>query len=129
MYKDIKNSLIEISKVFKLDFLILFGSRSTNRFRENSDYDLAFFKKNISIDEEIGLRDNLDVLFKDKKYDLINLEKDHSYYLLQQIYQKGKTLYLSNKDRLEIEKENTFFNYVDSKQLLEPTKKAYLLNI
>lgn len=126
MEHELFNQLKNLAEDFNLDYLVLFGSRANGNYKVSSDYDLAFYKKNISIDEEILMRDILDSIFTKVNYDLLNLEKDHTYYLLNQIYRYGKIIYLANKKLFQIEKEKSYFNYIDSKQDLLPLKMAYL---
>lgn len=126
MEHELFNQLKKLAEDFNLDYLVLFGSRVNGNYKVSSDYDLAFYKKNISIDEEILMRDVLDSIFTKVNYDLLNLEKDHTYYLLNQIYRYGKIIYLANKKLFQVEKEKSYFNYIDSKQDLLPLKMAYL---
>jgi len=128
---ELLNQLFVIRKEFKLDLLILFGSRAKGNYKKNSDYDLAYFRHNqLIIDEEIRLISRLENVFKEKNFDIINLNKlNLSPILKYEIFKNGICLYQANKYLFENFKENIFFDYIDSKNILEPTKEAFLNSI
>jgi len=120
--------LREIAVSLDLDLFVLFGSQVKNSAKDNSDYDLAFFKKNCSVEDEIKIIDVLEDFFKDKKFDLINLEKDVSPVLKKDIFYEGVCVFEKNKGFFQKEKERAYFDYVDYFTLLKPTIDKYLTN-
>lgn len=120
------NELIKIAKEFDLDLLVLFGSRAKGSSKKNSDYDFAFLKFNLDIDEEISFFDKIEDLFVNEKIDLINLENNYNVVLKQEIFNNGICFYEKNKGFFEKEKEKIYFDYIDSFALLDPNKKKYL---
>lgn len=128
MDDDFFNKLKLIGKKYNLDLFILFGSRAKGNFKDNSDYDLAYLKINIDYIQEDNLIKDLELLFEDKKFDLVNLDKDriNSIVLENEIFTSGILIFESKKNIFEVKKENIFFDYIDSKDLLEPTKQKFL---
>lgn len=124
-----KSKLVELAKKYKLDLLILFGSRATGRANKNSDFDLAFLKFSLTEKEEISLFDEIGDIFEEKNFDLVNLEKNHNIVLRQQIFQHGICLYESFKYLFEKEKEYTYLDYIDSFVLLNPTKEKFISEV
>lgn len=122
----LRDSLIELAKYYQLDLLILFGSRVKGKSSKKSDYDLAFLKKTISSNEELELIENLESLFKEEKFDFINLKTNDNPLLRKEIFFNGVCLYESEKFLFEKEKEIAYFDYVDSFELLQPSKDKFL---
>ncbi len=112
--KNVKNKLIEISKKYKLDFLILFGSRAKGNNREDSDWDFAYYKLNNNVNYEKLYKDILKVInYSD--LNLINLSLENSYILEEEIFRNGIIIY-NKKEEIYFERRSqTFINYVDYK--------------
>lgn len=127
---NIKEILLKrIAIKYDLNLLVLFGSRAKNSHKKGSDYDLAFLPKyDFSINDEISLFDDLGDIFKEEPFDLVNLEKNHSVVLKQQIFQYGYLIYENKEYLFEKEKEFAFFDYIDSIALLRPNKEAFMSN-
>lgn len=123
---NLKSSLVELAKKFELDLFVLFGSRAGHKSSKNSDYDLAFYKKNISVDEQLNLIEELESIFEGKKFDLVDLEKNDNSVLRKDIFFKGVCLFEKKKFLFEKEKEIAYFDYVDSFALLKPSKDKFL---
>lgn len=128
MNEELLGKLRKIAKEHKLDLLVLFGSVARGESKKNSDIDLAFLKKTITTDQEIELYDALDSLFKDKKFDLINLQPPISELLKHEIFKEGICIHESAKWLFQKMKEDAYFDYIDSKVLLEPSKEKFLKN-
>jgi predicted nucleotidyltransferase len=116
-----KSKLKQLEKVAKnnnLDFLILFGSYSKNKERENSDVDFAYFSNNVPKIDDLELMDEISEVFEHKKeIDLINLNRlDLSCYLVFRIFREGFPIYIKDKNLFLSKKEETYFNYVDYKR-------------
>lgn len=126
MEKEIQDKILKISKEFNLKLMILFGSRSKKTNKLDSDYDFAFLPTKLNTEEEIKLIEKFETIFKEKKFDLLNLNNNHSIILRQEIFQNGTLLYENEKNLFEKIKENTYIDYLDSKILLEPTKEKFL---
>ena len=120
------DSLIKTAKYFELDLFVLFGSRAGHKSSENSDYDLAFYKKNITVDEQLDLLEELESLFDGKKFDLVDLEKNDNPILRKDIFFKGVCIFEKKKFLFEKEKEIAYFDYIDSFALLRPSKDKFL---
>lgn len=122
-----EKKLIEIAKKYDFDYFILFGSHVINKDKKNSDFDLAYFKKQqLLTDQEFELYEEVQSLFKEKNFDLIKLDLKTSEVLKFEIYKNGYCFYAKNKNLYQLHKENSYFSYVDSFALLEPTKLKYL---
>lgn len=123
----IKDSLIRIGKEFKLDLIILFGSRAKNTHKENSDYDIAIYSyKKISENKEYKIFKKMQEIFKEKEFDLTNLNNILNITLQYSIFKDGIVIYESN-NRILIEKYNeSFFNYIDFMQYKNIRKEALL---
>ena len=125
--KEILNKLKKISKEYELDAFILFGSRARNTAKKTSDYDLAYFKKNeLNSKLQISLENALFEVFKEKKFDLVIIDEQTPIILKMQILRDGVPIYINNLKTFEKLKEGTYFDYVDSFSLLEPTKEKFL---
>ncbi len=123
----IKEELIKIAKKHSLDLFILFGSRAKGTSKKNSDYDFAFIRKNkLSLKEKDNLENDIFKIIKYKDFDLIEISIKIPIILKLEIFRTGIALYYSNKKYYEYEKDNAYFDYVDSITLLEPTKEKFL---
>ncbi len=112
---NIKIKLQKIAKTLDLDFIIIFGSRAKNTANENSDYDIAFYKKDKNYDYD-EVYDKIWEILEHKDLNLIDLNQDNSYFLEEEIFKSG-VLICFKTEELFIERRNqTFFNYNDYKQ-------------
>jgi predicted nucleotidyltransferase len=116
---EIINKLKNIAKKYDLDFLIVFGSFLKESFREEgelkSDIDIAYFK----LKNDIKYDDLYFEIFETlngRDIDLINLYDDNSYFLEKEIFEKGKKVYIKNKDLYFERYHQTFKNYNDWRQ-------------
>ena len=115
---DVK-SLKKLSKNYSLSFVILFGSYITNKQKKSSDIDIAIYKPNLSIEEEIEIREEISKLTQ-KSIDIINIENPRIVpSLLFEIAYKGKVLVQNNTLHYNLFKEQAYFFYNDSKELLK----------
>lgn len=115
-----------LAKQLDLDFIILFGSRATSQFSQNSDYDIAYFKSHQTREERKKIYNSFQEVFKDTKFDCVDVSQDIEPRLLFDIFYKGKILYLKDKKMFDTFKDKVLFYYQDSKRLFEPYRKHYL---
>lgn len=120
------NSLKQLAKEFDLDYLILFGSRATNKFRDDSDFDIAYFKQNFDLKQHRNFIVSIRNLFDEQQLDLVDLSQDLNPRLLYDICFRNEIIYVKDKWKFEDFKDKVYFYYQDSKQLFEPYKKIYL---
>lgn len=125
--KNYEKELIEIAKEYSIDYFILFGSHAIDKDKKNSDFDLAYFKKKeLTSNREFELYEDLQSIFKDRKFDLVKINLKISEVLKYEIFKKGYCFYAKDSDLYVRHKENSYFSYIDSFVLLEPTKIKYL---
>ncbi|MFW6025006.1 MAG: type VII toxin-antitoxin system MntA family adenylyltransferase antitoxin [Candidatus Woesearchaeota archaeon] len=110
--KKIKN----LCKKYDVDLLILFGSRANNKHKNSSDYDIAFFSRNgLSNDDENILYKEIISVLNFEKLDLINLKKNHSVVLRNEIFSKGELIYESSEGLFKVIKTKVWMDYHDFK--------------
>jgi predicted nucleotidyltransferase len=122
-----KEKLIEIAKNYSLDILILFGSRASGNAKKESDYDFAYIrKKHLSFNEKESIQKEILKIINYKNFDLVEISIQTPIILKLEIIRKGIIIFSSNKKYYEFLKESSYFDYVDSKYLLEPTKEKFI---
>ena len=71
-----KSLLKKIAQKYDLELILLFGSQVGGKVHKVSDFDIAYLsKKELSMEEEIGLDCDLMPVFQSDKVDLTNLRK------------------------------------------------------
>lgn len=123
MDKNILNKKDEIKKLcLKYNILLftIFGSRGTNNFTKNSDYDFAFYSNNIIDKNE--LQNELELIFKNAPIDLVNLNKDDNPILANEIFTKGIVIYSKSNEILEDLTFKSWADYIDIKPLIDEAK-------
>lgn len=122
-----ENQILEelklISQKFDLSLLILFGSRAKGNFKENSDFDFAFFSKN-TLDSYtyIDLFNEIMFLLKNENIDLIDISKNHDVKLRNEIFQSGVLIYEKNISLFSDFKFKAWIDYIDFQKF---TKNNY----
>lgn len=125
MNKDTTNKLRDISKKYYIKILVLFGSRAIQTNNKNSDYDLAFYKKNISAEDEYELFNNIMEILKTQNIDLINIQKNTDATLRNNIFQKGICIYEKNKFTFENMQVDALMDYIDFKEIINSRDFAF----
>lgn len=105
--------LLELVNKYNLKFLILFGSRATNKQRKDSDWDFAFLpKKKLTTTQEMNLFDKMCEILNTDKLDLVNLSKTNNLELKYQISRVGK-LINEREEEFKAWKADVWFEYLD----------------
>ncbi len=116
-----------IAKKHKLDLFILFGSRAKGTAKKTSDYDLAINRKtDLTLKEKRDLEEEISKALNHADFDLIIIDELTPPVLKMQIIKEGMVIFCQNRRYFENLKDNIYFDYVDSKALLEPTKEKFL---
>ena len=111
----------EITQEFGLDFLVLFGSQANGLANSQSDYDIGYVSdKEIDINQEYKITQQLKNKFNNSKVDLVNL--NHTTPLLaKKALFDGKLLVENKKHSFANQQIRAFHNYVETK----PLRKQY----
>jgi predicted nucleotidyltransferase len=110
----IKKELILISKKYDLKLLILFGSRANNSSNLNSDWDIAYMpSKNISINQDLRLYNDIAKLIQNEKVDLINIKNTKYLHVLKNIFLEGKLIYEKKLGLFKQLKWGLWMQYID----------------
>lgn len=83
----------EISLQYKVDKIVLFGSRARGDHSPVSDYDIAIFENHLSALDKARLRDEVDEIETLKKIDLIFVQENFTDELMKSIKRDGVILY------------------------------------
>ncbi|MFW5705307.1 MAG: type VII toxin-antitoxin system MntA family adenylyltransferase antitoxin [Nanoarchaeota archaeon] len=122
-----KTKLELISKKYKLDLLVLFGSRAKNTNKLDSDWDFAFYReKKLNVSEEMSLWEEIVALISNEKVDLVNLNTHSSPKLRYEIFEFGKCIYERKKNFFERFKSESKMIYLESKQRYSDLAKEFL---
>lgn len=83
----------EVSLQYKVDKLVLFGSRARGDHTPVSDYDIAIFENQLSALDKARLRDDIDEIATLKKIDIIFVQENSTDELMESIKRDGVILY------------------------------------
>ena len=83
----------EISLQYKVDKVVLFGSRARGDHLSVSDYDIAVFENHLSALDKARLRDDVDEIETLKKIDIIFVQENFTDELMESIKRDGVILY------------------------------------
>jgi len=83
----------EISRQYKVDKIVLFGSRARGDHSPISDYDIAIFENHLSALDKACLRDEVDEIATLKKIDIIFVQENFTDKLMESIKRDGVILY------------------------------------
>jgi predicted nucleotidyltransferase len=86
---DLNDILQVIKKNKKISQIILFGSRAKGNFKQGSDLDLAFIGSDITLDELLDIKVELNELMLPFNVDLVNYNKISNSGLLEHINRIG----------------------------------------
>lgn len=87
-------SVVEVfQNTDKVRKAILFGSRAKGNYRPGSDIDIAIFSDNLSFDDYLVLKINLDELDLLQKIDLVKFESIENPDLIDHINRVGIVIY------------------------------------
>ena len=114
MDKGIQRELKKVAKKYKLQLLVFFGSRVTDKYRENSDFDFAFYpEKNIDFDTYSNLLFEISNIIKADNIDLIDIKNNDDPILRKEILLNGMCIFEKYPYLFEEYKINSYFNYLD----------------
>lgn len=80
-----------------VDAVVLYGSRAKETYKAGSDIDLCLFGKNISLEEQLRIDNDLDDLMLPYKIDLSRYHAINNEDLTKHIDRVGKTVYQREK--------------------------------
>lgn len=83
----------EISLQYKVDKVVLFGSRARGDHSTVSDYDIAIFDNHLSALDKAHLCDDVDEIETLKKIDIIFVQENVTDELMESIKRDGVILY------------------------------------
>lgn len=83
----------EISLQYKVDKIILFGSRARGDHSSVSDYDIAIFENHLSALDKARLCDDVDEIETLKKIDIIFVQESFTDELMESIKRDGVIIY------------------------------------
>lgn len=83
----------EISLQYKVDKIVLFGSRARGDHSSVSDYDIAIFENHLSALDKARLRDDVDEIETLKKIDIIFVQENFTDELMESIKRDGVIIY------------------------------------
>ena len=114
--------LRDIIEKYHIKLLVVFGSYGTERFRPDSDIDVAYESRvNLSCNEEMQLLSDLMMYFKRDKIDLVNLAKAVPL-LMYEIACNSRPLYEEGESYLMF-KLRASARYADTRFLREARKQ------
>jgi len=88
------NAIISVIKENnKITKIILFGSRAKGNFKNGSDIDLAIFSENLSFDDFLEIKVNLEELLLPYIIDLVDYNTITNEELKQHIQRVGKVIF------------------------------------
>ena len=83
----------EISLQYKIDKIVLFGSRARGDHSLVSDYDIAIFANHLSALDKAHLRDDVEEIETLKKIDIIFVQENFTDDLMESIKRDGVIIY------------------------------------
>ncbi|HBW39012.1 nucleotidyltransferase domain-containing protein [Desulfosporosinus sp. BICA1-9] len=83
----------EISLQYKVDKIVLFGSRARGDYSSVSDYDIAIFENHLSALDKARLRDDVDEIETLKKIDIVFVQENFTDELMESIKRDGVIIY------------------------------------
>ena len=110
--KSVNDRIIEyLSQKIDPDFIVLFGSRATGRSHSKSDYDLAFYKKNLSLSnfQLYTMSQELSLLVKND-VDLLDLNFANTVFKAQ-IFSTGICLYAKCENTFSVQQMTALSMY------------------
>jgi uncharacterized protein len=115
------NLLKKIAKKYQLRVFILFGSRASENFNKDSDYDFAYFTdKPLSVNKKIELLEEIQEIVNFQQVDLIELNTTPSILLRNEIFNKtGICIYESELGLFDELAGNAWLDYMDNKDYFE----------
>ena len=114
----------EIVSKYNLKLLLTFGSYNTERYRPDSDIDVAYLSHDkLDVDRELQLLNDIALYFRKDRIDLVNLEK--AVPLLMYEIANGATALYEENDSFMRFKLKAWARYADTKHLREK-RRLYL---
>jgi len=112
-----KKLVKKIAQQYKLELILLFGSRIGKKLHKESDFDVAYLsKRNLNLNEEAELIVKLAPIFKSENIDLVNLKKA-SPLLFYAIFKECEVLFESKPLIFDSLRAYSFKKYLETKPL------------
>ena len=109
-YEELK----KLSREFNFELLILFGSRATKHFHNNSDWDFAYKRKeSLNYEEWVDFSSKLSLIIDSQSIDIVDIEKTYDPLLIKEIFIKGICLYESEANLFDEEQNKAWLAYLD----------------
>ena len=119
MKTDSHKTIQKIAKKYALGLLLLFGSRAAGTTHDKSDFDIAYLsRKNLTLQMEANLINDLTPVFKSESIDLVNLKMANPL-LFYAIFQNSQILYAKDNLIFPRQRAYAFKQYVETKPLYE----------
>ena len=120
-----RNRIQKIAQKYKLELLLLFGSRVSKKNYKESDFDIAYLsERELNLEEEAKLIVELAPFFKSENIDLVNLKKAKPL-LFYSIFRNCQLLYTKDVLTFPILRAYAFKKYIETKPLYEEKFKRF----
>lgn len=93
MQDAVLSQIREIAIKYKVESVVLFGSRARGDHSDTSDYDIAIFGKHLSLMDQMLLRGALEDIHTLKKIDVVFVSEDLNEVLMENIKKEGVVIY------------------------------------
>jgi len=93
MLDDVLMKIKEIAGEYRIEKVVLFGSRARGDHSETSDYDIAIFEKDLSLIDQTLLRADIEEIHTLKKIDVVFINKDLDDKFMDNIMNEGVVIY------------------------------------
>ena len=115
--EQLRLKLTPLCKKYSFKALILFGSRANKTHNEKSDFDLAYIiEEELSQKQKIELFEELEEIFIEHSFDIIDIAKCNNLVLVDEILQKGIALYEFKEGFVALKKWDGWCMLQDTKQ-------------
>lgn len=113
----------EIAKKYSLKLILLFGSQTTGKTREESDFDVAYLpENNLSYDDEIDINLQFTYIFRHDRVDTVDMRKAPAL-LLYAIFRQCLILFKKDDLIFPTYRAYAFKKYIEAKPFLEKMLK------
>ncbi len=124
--KETKKQLKAITTAYRLELVVLFGSRVTGKTHKESDYDIGYIsKKRLSLSEEGQLIQKLMPIIRvqdERKINLVNLRKSTPL-MLYAATSNSEVLFEKNETLFATVRAFAFKQYIETIPLFEQKKR------
>ncbi|MBF4695163.1 nucleotidyltransferase domain-containing protein [Fusibacter ferrireducens] len=93
MQDDVLIQIRAIAIKYKVESVLLFGSRARGDHSDTSDYDIAIFGKHLSLVDQMLLRGEIEDIHTLKKIDIVFVSEDLNETFMENIKKEGVVIY------------------------------------